>query len=72
MLCEEHKIYVANMSITNNCSQVTSGNNTNAPDNIKQTQDPFNRNNHSNQASSEAVNNDPRLPPGFPKPLLFI
>jgi hypothetical protein len=21
------------------------------------------------QASSEAVNNDPRLPPGFPKPL---
>jgi hypothetical protein len=49
MLCEEHKIYVANMSITNNCficnnsvdnrSQVTSGNNTNAPDNIKQTQD---------------------------------
>jgi hypothetical protein len=29
----------------------------------------FNPNNHSNQASSEAVNNDPRLPPGFPKPL---
>ena len=58
----------ANTSVDNR-SQVTSGNNTNAPDNIKQTQDPFNRNNHSNQASSEAVNNDPRLPPGFPKPL---
>jgi hypothetical protein len=34
-----------------------------------ETQDPFNPNNNSNQASSEAVNNDPRLPPGFPKPL---
>ena len=50
-------------------TQVTSGNNTNTPANIQQTQDPFNPNNHSNQASSEAVNNDPRLPPGFPKPL---
>jgi hypothetical protein len=50
----------ANTSADNR-SQVTSGNNTNAPDNIKQTQDPFNRNNHSNQASSEAVNNDPRF-----------
>jgi hypothetical protein len=37
--------------------------------NIQQTQDPFNPNNHSNQASSETVNNAPRLPPGFPKPL---
>jgi hypothetical protein len=27
------------------------------------------RYNNSNQASSETVNNDPRLPPGFPKPL---
>jgi hypothetical protein len=34
--------------------------------NTKQTQDPFNPNNNSNQASSEALNNDPRLPPGFP------
>jgi hypothetical protein len=58
----------ANTSADNR-SQVTSGNNTNAPDNIKQTQDPFNPNNHSNQASSETVNNDLRLPPGFPKPL---
>jgi hypothetical protein len=32
-----------------------------------QTQDPFNPNNNPNQASSETVNNDPRLPPGFPK-----
>jgi hypothetical protein len=36
---------------------------------IKQTQDPFNPNNHLNQASSKAVDDDPRLPPGFPKPL---
>jgi hypothetical protein len=49
-----------NTSVDNR-SQVTSGNNTNAPDNIKQTQDPFNPNNHSNQASSETVNNDQRL-----------
>ena len=53
----------------NNRTPVTSGNNTNTPANIQQTQDPFNPNNHSNQASSETVNNDPRLPPGFPKPL---
>ena len=57
-----------NTSVDNR-AQVTSGNNTNTPANIQQTQDPFNPNNHSNQASSEAVNNDPRLPPGFPKPL---
>ena len=42
---------------------------TNTPANTKQTQDPFNPNNNPNQASSETVNNDPRLPPGFPKPL---
>jgi hypothetical protein len=35
----------------------------------KLSQDPFNPNNNSNQASSEALNNDPRLPPGFPKSL---
>ncbi len=57
-----------NTSVDNR-AQVTSGNNTNTPANIQQTQDPFNPNNHSNQASSETVNNDPRLPPGFPKPL---
>ena len=57
-----------NASVDNR-AQVTSGNNTNTPANIQQTQDPFNPNNHSNQASSETVNNDPRLPPGFPKPL---
>ncbi|VVH64322.1 hypothetical protein BSPLISOX_1555 [uncultured Gammaproteobacteria bacterium] len=58
----------ANTSVDNR-AQVTPGNNTNAPDNIKQTQDPFNPNNHLNQASSKAVDDDPRLPPGFPKPL---
>ena len=57
-----------NTSVDNR-TPVTSGNNTNTPANIQQTQDPFNPNNHSNQASSETVNNDPRLPPGFPKPL---
>ncbi|VVH57438.1 hypothetical protein BSPCLSOX_2561 [uncultured Gammaproteobacteria bacterium] len=58
----------ANTSVDNR-SQATLGNTTNTPANTKQTQDPFNPNNNSNQASSEAVNNDPRLPPGFPKPL---
>ena len=57
-----------NTSVDNR-TQVTSGNNTNTPANIQQTQDPFNPNNNPNQASSETVNNDPRLPPGFPKPL---
>ena len=58
----------ANTSVDNR-SQATLGNTTNTPANTKQTQDPFNPNNNSNQASSETVNNDPRLPPGFPKPL---
>jgi hypothetical protein len=35
-----------NTSVDNR-TQVTSGNNTNTPANIQQTQDPFNPNNHS-------------------------
>ena len=60
-----------NTSSVDNPAQVTPSNNTNTNTqaNTKQTQDPFNPNNNSNQASSEALNNDPRLPPGFPKSL---
>ena len=39
------------------------------PSNTNQTKNPFDSSNNSNRASSEVVNNDPRLPPGFPKPL---
>ena len=62
-----------NTSSVDNPAQATPSNNTNTNTNTqantKQTQDPFNPNNNSNQASSEALNNDPRLPPGFPKSL---
>lgn len=51
----------ANTSVDNRV-QVT-------PSNTNQTKNPFDSSNNSNRASSEVVNNDPRLPPGFPEPL---